>query len=91
LVVVKTALQHLTGYTEGHTRMREVTVPQLWRLLDNPTDELIAECRYASAGHFLDETRLLRDALGQLVSGALAGLFDGPTTIEVDWRAPSSR
>ena len=38
--------------------------------------------------HFLDETRLLRDALGQLVSGALAGLFDDHTTIDIDWAAP---
>jgi hypothetical protein len=87
-VVIKTCLQDLTGYTGGHTRMREVTIPQLWQLLDNPTPDLIAACRYQSARHFLDETRLLRDALGQLVSGALAGLFDGPTTIKVDWRAP---
>jgi hypothetical protein len=87
-VVIKTALQDLTGYTGGHTRLREVTVPQLWQLLDNPTSDLIAACRDQSARQFLDETRLLRDALGQLVSGALAGLFDGPTTIEVDWRAP---
>jgi hypothetical protein len=87
-VVIKTCLQDLTGYTGGHTRMREITIPQLWQLLDNPTADLIAACRYQSARHFLDETRLLRDALGQLVSGALAGLFDGPTTIQVDWRAP---
>ena len=38
--------------------------------------------------HFLDETRLLRDALGQLVTGTLAGLFDDHTNIDVDWRAP---
>jgi hypothetical protein len=87
-VVIKTCLQDLTGYTRAYTRMREVTIPQLWRLLDNPTAELISECRYQSAQQFLDETRLLRDAFGQLVSGALAGLFDGPTSIDVDWRAP---
>ena len=29
-----------------------------------------------------------RDALGQLVSGTLAGLFDDHTNIDVDWRAP---
>jgi len=87
-VVVKTALQDLTGYRHGTSRLREVTVPQLWRALDSPTPELVAGCRYATARQFLDETRLLRDALGQLTSGALAGLFDGPTTIAVDWRAP---
>ena len=87
-VVVKAALQHLTGYTHGHTRLAETTIPQLWRLLDTPTPDLVTECRYSSERQFLDETRLLRDALGQLVSGALAGLFDDHTTINVDWTAP---
>jgi hypothetical protein len=63
-VVIKTCLQDLTGYTQAHTtRMREVTIPQLWRLLDNPTSELITECRYQSARQFLDETRLLVDGV----------------------------
>ena len=87
-VVVKTVLAHLTGHRQGNTVLVETTIPQLWRLLDEPTDELVAECRYATTRQFLDETRLLRDALGQLVSGALAGLFDGPTTIDIDWNAP---
>jgi len=38
--------------------------------------------------HFLDQTRPVRDALGSLVKGHLAGLFDAPTTVTVDWRAP---
>ncbi len=53
-----------------------------------PTPDLIEQCRYASRRHFLDQTRLLRDAIGQLVSGALAGLFDDHTSIDVDWAAP---
>ncbi len=87
-VVVKTALAHLTGYHAGNTRLTETTIPRLWQLLDTPTEQLVAECRYESERQFLDETRLLRDALGQLVSGALAGLFDDHTTINVDWNAP---
>ncbi|MFC3689264.1 ATP-binding protein [Aquipuribacter hungaricus] len=87
-VVVTAALQELTGYAAGGSRLVEVTIPQLWHLLDNPTDRLITQCRYASQRQFLDETRLLRDALGQLVTGALAGLFDDHTSIDVDWRAP---
>jgi hypothetical protein len=82
-VVVKAALQQLTGYRQGYSRMREVTIPQLWQLLDDPTDDLVTQCRYESRRHFLNETRLLRDALGQLVSGALAGLFDDHSTIDV--------
>lgn len=87
-VVVKTVLAHLSGYCDAATRLSEPTIPQLWRALDEPTDELVAACRYRDRRHFLDETRLLRDALGQLVSGALAGLFDDHTSIHVDWRAP---
>jgi len=87
-VVVKTALRYLTGYTHAHSTLAEITIPQLWQALDTPTAELVAECRYSSERHFLDETRLLRDALGQLVSGALAGLFDDHTSLEVDWAAP---
>ena len=86
--VVKLALGILTGYFAGSSVLRETTIPKLWHLLDQPTSELIREARYEDTRHFLDETRLLRDALGQLVSGALAGLFDDHTTIEVDWAAP---
>lgn len=85
---VEAALRTLTGYSAGNSAFRETTIPQLWHLLDNPTPELVEQTRYASARHFLDETRTLRNALGQLVKGALAGLFDGHTTIDVDWTAP---
>ena len=85
---VKAALRTLTGHATGNTAPVETTIPALWHQLANPTPELIAECRYATTRQFLDETRLLRDALGQLVDGALAGLFDAPTTIDIDWDAP---
>ena len=87
-VVTKTALRGLTGYSTGSSQLREVTIPHLWQALDNPRPDLVAECRFASERHFLDQTRTLRDALGQLVSGALAGLFDDHTTLNVDWEAP---
>ena len=87
-----TAVQHvireLTGYRAGSTHLREITIPQLWRGLSEPSPELIKDCRYASKQHFLDSTRSICDAIGVLVNGHLAGLFDAPTTIDVDWRAP---
>jgi len=86
--VVKTALRDLTGYDRGHSTLTETTIPALWHALDHPTDALVTACRYATRQDFLDDTRLLRDALGQLVSGALAGLFDDHTTIDIDWHAP---
>jgi len=86
--IVKTALRDLTGYTNANTTLTETTIPQLWHHLDEPSDAMVQGCRYASRQHFLDESRLLRDALGQLVSGALAGLFDDHTNIAIDWNAP---
>ena len=86
--VVRNALQILTGYATGDTHVRETTIPELWHLLHNPTEDLIALSRYQDERQFLDETRLLRNALGQLVTGTLAGLFDEHTNIEIDWRAP---
>lgn len=85
---VKAALRTLTGHAAGNTRLVETTIPALWHQLANPTPELIHDCRYATTRQFLDETRLLRDALGQLVDGALAALFDDHTTIAIDWAAP---
>jgi len=81
-------VRELTGYATGATRLTEITIPQLWQALDEPSEQLIAECRYSSRQHFLDQTRPVRDALGTLVKGHLAGLFDAPTTVTVDWRAP---
>ncbi len=85
---VGAALSELTGYTTGADRMAEITIPRLWHALAEPSPALVSECRYASRQHFLDDTRPVRDALGALVRGHLAGLFDAPTSIHVDWRAP---
>ncbi len=82
------ALRSLSGYRTAATRLAEPTIPQLWRALDDPAPGLVEACRYADRRHFLDATRLLRDALGALVKGSLAGLFDDRTTLDVDWRAP---
>ena len=86
--VVRNALAILTGYAAGNSILTETTIPRLWDLLRNPTEELVEACEYANTRQFLDETRLLRNALGELVTGTLAGLFDDFTNIEVDWRAP---
>jgi hypothetical protein len=81
-------IRDLTGYAAGADRMAEITIPQVWEALNNPTEQLVIDCRYSNRQHFLDETRPMRDALGSLVKGHLAGLFDAATTVEVDWRAP---
>ncbi|MFT4218092.1 MAG: ATP-binding protein [Micropruina sp.] len=86
--VLDTALRLLTGHQTGNTRLVETTIPAVWRLLDEPPASLVEGCRFASVRQFMDDTRLLRDCLGQLVNGSLRGLFDAHTTIRLDWDAP---
>jgi hypothetical protein len=86
--VLGQALRELTGHTAGADRLAEPTIPQLWRALDEPNPTLVRGCRFASREDFLSGTRPLRDGLGTLVHGHLAGLFDAATTIVVDWAAP---
>lgn len=86
--VVAAAVSALTRQDAHTGRLAEITIPMVWEQLNSPSEQLITECRYASRQHLLDDTRGVRDALGALVSGHLAGLFDASTTINVDWRAP---
>jgi hypothetical protein len=86
--VVRAALEDLTGYSAQNSTLTETTIPQLWHCLDEPSAALIAQTRYGDRQHFFDETRLLRNALGQLVTGVLAGMFDEHTNIDIDWNAP---
>ena len=85
---VGTVLRELARARDHTGQLAEITIPQVWAQLNDPTDELVTECRYSSRQHLLDDTRPIRDALGALVHGHLRGLFDAPTTIDVDWRAP---
>ena len=48
--VVEAALAQLTGYLDGHHTLHLTTIPALWQLLANPTEQLVTECRYAPAG-----------------------------------------
>lgn len=81
-------LADLTGWNRGNSTLAPVTIPQVWQRLRAPGAELAKTCRYDSEQAMLDDTRQAVDALGSLVDGALAGLFDQHTTINLDWGAP---
>lgn len=87
--VLSAALRDLTGAADGATQLREVTIPTVARALADPSEHLWRDTRFASARHFLDHTRPLTDALRNLCAGPLAGLFDAPTTLAIDWSAPA--
>jgi len=86
--VINKVLRHLTGWSSAASQLAPVTIPQVWAVLDLPTDDLIADCRYSCRQDFYDGTRPLRDALGALCEGSLQGMFDAASTYRPDWRAP---
>lgn len=86
--VINHVLRDLIGWTNGQTTLTPVTIPMVWKSLDDPSGDLVAACRYESQQDFYDSTRPLRDALGSLCEGELEGLFDAPSTFQPNWRAP---
>jgi hypothetical protein len=86
--VLSAVLRRLVGVGDGYTRLRPVTIPDVARQLADPDPELWRAARFASRRQFLDHTRMITDALSNLVVGPLAGLFDEPTNFALDWDAP---
>ncbi len=86
--VLSAVLRRLVGATDGYTKLRPITIPDVQRELANPASSLWTDMRFADRRHFLDHLRSITDALANLISGPLAGLFDEPTNFTLDWDAP---
>ncbi len=78
------------GRARGGARDASPTIPDVWAVLRDPTAEMARELRVRrdSVPLLREMTRPVTDALGGMVHGALAGLFDGPTTVRPDFAAP---
>ncbi|GAB3162325.1 hypothetical protein GCM10027258_81240 [Amycolatopsis stemonae] len=86
--VLSAVLRRLVGVDDGYTQLRPVTIPDVQRELAEPDDALWEATRFAGRRQFLDTLRPITDALGNLINGPLAGLFDQETNFELDWDAP---
>ncbi|SHG73678.1 ATP-binding protein [Streptoalloteichus hindustanus] len=87
-MVLSATLRRLAGVDGGADRMRSVTIPEVHHALSHPDPELWRQARFPGEREFLDAMRGITDALGTLIRGPLAGLFDGDTTVRLDWSAP---
>ncbi|MFY1636174.1 ATP-binding protein [Solwaraspora sp. WMMB335] len=83
-----TVLAELSGWSRGNGRLRTVTIPEVHDALSRPSADLARSCRYANVQDMVDATRQATDALGTLVRGTLAGLFDEETNVKLNWSAP---
>jgi type IV secretory pathway VirB4 component len=86
---VSLAIHHAAGGVQ-HEQLHDPTIPQVWALLRDPLPEMAHELRIRGDDpHELREMiRPAADALGNMVQGSLSGLFDGPTTVRLDFNAP---
>jgi type IV secretory pathway VirB4 component len=87
--VLAAVLRRLVGADDGYTALCPITIPDVARQLADPDDALIEGARFAGRREFLDQLRRITDALTNLVSGPLAGLFDERTNFDLDWDAPA--
>ncbi|WP_211262543.1 hypothetical protein [Nitriliruptor alkaliphilus] len=65
------------------------TVPDVLQVIRDGPDQLHAAAETDAVDGYRNETRALRQTLGLLLKGPLAGVFDGPTTRPIDLDAPA--
>jgi hypothetical protein len=83
------AIKQASGEATGN-RLVDPTIPEVWALLRDPLPEMADDLRVRGSdiGELREMIRPAVDALGNMVQGSLSGLFDGPTTVGVDFNAP---
>ncbi len=97
------ALRELTGEATAATRLVDPTLPELHALLRDPSAGMVTQMRvrgFTTAGtgdvaareaatqELRELIRPVTDALATLLTGALAGIFDGPTRAHLDFDGP---
>jgi hypothetical protein len=75
--------------TRAHAGRADPVLGDVLRVLGDPPAELVADTLLGHADEFRAAFRPLVYAVRNLVTGPLAGLFDGPTTTPVDLAAPA--
>ncbi|WP_232822835.1 type VI secretion protein [Glycomyces dulcitolivorans] len=81
-------IKHASGEADGNSTLKDPTIPEVWGLLRDPAPDLVSEMRMDSIAELRETIRPAVDALGNMIQGTLAGLFDGPTTVALDFDAP---
>jgi hypothetical protein len=87
---VSLAIRHATGEADAATTLTDPTIPAVWALLRDPTAVMVEHLRAPgdSVEQLREMIRPVADALGNMITGSLSGLFDGPTTVALDFDAP---
>jgi hypothetical protein len=73
-----------TTHAEHQQRRPAPTLADIAALLGEPTERMTTEVG-VDAHRLVEECRLARLGLGRLLSRDLRGMFDGPSTVSIDW------
>ncbi|MGD9795037.1 MAG: ATP-binding protein [Acidimicrobiia bacterium] len=76
------AVTHLT-----RTHRRNVTLADVAAMMANPTDDM-ADTAHTNPIELARSVEAAFYGLGKLLDRSLRGMFDGPTTVHVDWNGP---
>ena len=82
--VLRSVVDTITGERRGSA---PPTLLDVIALLNGPTGELCAAVSRRE-GEFVRDSEEVRFALDELCSGPLRGMFDGPSSINVNWDGP---
>jgi type IV secretory pathway VirB4 component len=87
---ISLAIHEATGQASGATYLFDPTLPQVWGYLRDPTTTMAIELRVRGTDkdELREMIRPVANALRSMVHGSLSGLFDGPTTVALDFTAP---
>jgi hypothetical protein len=74
----------------GGARQVSPTIPDVWAVMRDPAEQTAVELRVRrnSVPLLREMIRPVTDALGGMVRGSLAGVFDAATTVRPDFAAP---
>jgi type IV secretory pathway VirB4 component len=76
------------GEASGGARRTSPAIGQVWALLRDPAPAMASELRADGTETLREMIRPVTDALGGMIRGSLSGLFDGPSTVTLDFNAP---
>ncbi|MBR7827556.1 type VI secretion protein [Actinospica sp. MGRD01-02] len=85
---ISQAIDQTTGRASGGRTLTDPTLPQVWSFLRDPTEEMVRELRLRDVDELREVVRPVADALRAMVTGSLSGVFDGPTSVGLDFTAP---
>src|SRR5690606_38228233 len=81
-------VEHLSTSDAERPSGAQPTLTDVAAVVTNPPDTVVERLRRSSRGDLDDQLGAVLYAMDKLLSRSLRGMFDGPSTVSVDWDGP---